>query len=261
MRGSFFFPEYSVSAVFTCARIGDVILGDGPVKVITPLVGSTEAALLQELTAAQTSAADLIEWRTDYFETATQAGLTSAAMTLRSHAVKPILLTLRTANEGGELTITDEDYGELTRYFAASGFADAIDLEVKRGAAASVAAAHDAGLPVVMSYHNFQKTPSARTLTGLFDEMAAAGGDVLKIAVMPQTAEDVLRLMTASLKAREKHQKPVIAISMGALGRITRAAGALFGSAATFASLDTGSAPGQIDVAEMKHLLTLFAPR
>ena len=112
-----------------------------------------------------------------------------------------------------------------------------------------------------MSYHNFEKTPSTRTLAGLFDEMAAAGGDILKVAVMPQTAEDVLRLMTASLKVRKKYQKPVIAISMGALGRITRAAGALFGSAATFASLDAGSAPGQIDVAEMKHLLAIFAPQ
>lgn len=250
-----------MSVAVSCARIADVILGDGPVKVITPLVGRTEAELLKELTAAQTSEADLIEWRADYFETATQAGLTSAAMALRSHTVKPILLTLRTAREGGELSITDEDYGELTRYFAASGFADAIDLEVRRGAAASVIAAHEAGLPVVMSYHNFEKTPSTRTLAGLFDEMAAAGGDILKIAVMPQTAEDVLRLMTASLKAREKHKKPVIAISMGALGRITRAAGALFGSAATFASLDAGSAPGQIDVAEMKHLLAIFAPQ
>ena len=246
-----------MSVAVSCARIADVILGDGPVKVITPLVGRTEAELLKELTAVQTSEADLIEWRADYFETATQAGLTSAAMALRSHTVKPILFTLRTAREGGELSITDEDYGELTRYFAASGFADAIDLEVRRGAAASVIAAHEAGLPVVMSYHNFEKTPSTRTLAGLFDEMAVAGGDILKVAVMPQTAEDVLRLMTASLKAREKH----IAISMGALGRITRAAGARFGSAATFASLDAGSAPGQIDVAEMKHLLAIFAPQ
>lgn len=110
-----------MSVAVSCARIADVILGDGPVKVITPLVGRTEAELLKELTAAQTSEADLIEWRADYFETATQAGLTSAAMALRSHTVKPILLTLRTAREGGELSITDEDYGGTHPLFCRLG--------------------------------------------------------------------------------------------------------------------------------------------
>ncbi len=243
------------------AHFAQVALGDGSVRIIAPLVGRTEAQLKKELLASHEAGADILEWRADFLETATQAALTSAAMTLRGLTTQPVLFTLRTAAEGGELDITDADYAQLTRYFAASGFADAIDLEVKRGAAASVTAAHDAGIPVVMSYHNFEKTPSEKTLAALFADMDAAGGDVLKVAVMPQTPEDVLKLMTAALKARRAYEKPVIAISMGELGRVTRAAGALFGSDATFAALQNGSAPGQISLGEMKHLLEIFATR
>jgi len=241
------------------AHFANVPLGDGSVRVIAPLVGRTEAQLKKELLATHEAGADILEWRADFLETATQAAMTQAAMTLRGLTLQPVLFTLRTALEGGELDITDADYGNLTRYFAASGFADAIDLEVNRGAEASVKAAHDAGIPVVMSYHNFQATPSAKAIGELFARMDAAGGDVLKVAVMPEAPEDVLRLMTAALKARHAYGKPVIAISMGALGRVTRAAGAIFGSDATFAALQTGSAPGQIGISEMKHLLELFA--
>ena len=241
------------------AHIAHVTLGDGSVRIITPLVGSTESQLTKELRASHEAGSDILEWRADFFENATQAALTSAAMTLRGITEQPLLFTLRTAAEGGALDITDADYAHLTRYFAASGFADAIDIELMRGATSSIATAHQANLPVVMSYHNFEKTPSEKTLATLFADMDAAGGDVLKIAIMPQMPEDVLKLMSASLKARQKYQKPVIAIAMGELGRITRAAGSLFGSDATFASLENKSAPGQISIGEMKRLLELFS--
>ena len=39
------------------------------------------------------------------------------------------------------------------------------------------------------------------------------------------------------------------------LGAVTRAAGALFGNAMTFASAGKASAPGQIDVHELKRIL------
>lgn len=240
--------------------ISHTVVGDGSVKIIVPLTGNCEATLVRELAAAQDSVADLVEWRADFLEGATQSSLTSAAMTLRAHATLPVLWTLRTASEGGALKIADDDYEKITQYFASSGFADAIDVEVKRGATGTVAAAHTAGIPVVMSYHNFKATPSARTLAKLFADMDAAGGDILKIAVMPQEPADVLTLMSAAMKAREKHQKPVIAISMGNLGRITRVTGSLFGSDATFASQNAqGSAPGQINAIKMAELLELFS--
>ena len=44
-------------------------------------------------------------------------------------------------------------------------------------------------------------------------------------------------------------------MAMGPLGTVTRAAGALFGNAMTFASAGKASAPGQIDVHELKRIL------
>jgi 3-dehydroquinate dehydratase-1 len=84
------------------------------------------------------------------------------------------------------------------------------------------------------------------------------GADIVKIAVMPQGPQDVLSLLTAALEfTSTTAQVPVIAISMSALGAITRLAGSAFGSAVTFAAGQAASAPGQIPAAQLQALLKL----
>ncbi|NLI43361.1 MAG: type I 3-dehydroquinate dehydratase [Synergistaceae bacterium] len=63
----------------------------------------------------------------------------------------------------------------------------------------------------------------------LYKEIAF-GGDIAKVAVMPQSMEDVLTLLAATLLARRELPKtPLVTMPMGPLGSITRNAGLLFG--------------------------------
>ena len=110
-------------------------------------------------------------------------------------------------------------------------------------------------MPVVASHHNFEATDSAERLLATFTAMSEAGADVAKVAMMPQTPADVLRLLEATSTADASSPAPVLGISMGPLGRTSRIMGADFGSCATFAQIGQASAPGQIDAVVLAEIL------
>ena len=58
-------------------------------------------------------------------------------------------------------------------------------------------------------------------------------------------------------KARELINRPIITMSMGKLGLISRLCGEVFGSALTFGCAGQASAPGQIDAKELKAVLEI----
>ena len=110
-----------------------------------------------------------------------------------------------------------------------------------------IADAHTAGAAVICSSHDFQKTPPKAELVDRMVRMQQAGADLPKLAVMPRSRTDVLTLLAATAEMADCHpDTPVITMSMGALGAVSRLAGEAFGSAMTFANPGTASAPGQI---------------
>ncbi|HFB1518171.1 type I 3-dehydroquinate dehydratase, partial [Neisseria gonorrhoeae] len=86
-------------------------------------------------------------------------------------------------------------------------------------------------------------------------QMEDCGADICKIAVMPQSSEDVLTLLSATLEAKRLVAKPVITMSMGQTGAVSRLAGQVFGSSITFGSGTQNSAPGQIGVSALRAAL------
>ena len=119
--------------------------------------------------------------------------------------------------------------------------------------------AHERGVRLVASNHDFNKTPDKAEMIRRLRMMDDAGADILKIAVMPRDASDVLDLLDVTRMMNEGlTDKPLITMSMGQLGMITRIAGETFGSAVTFGSMGQASAPGQIDAAKLKEILTIM---
>lgn len=156
----------------------------------------------------------------------------------------PTLVTVRSEAEGGHCPV--ERYTEAVESAIALRPA-AVDVEMGREESARLLdAAKNAGVATVVSAHSWEATPSSQQLDTAFAVMAASGADVVKIAVMPQSMEDVLTLLGATARASQVHDVPVIGIAMGELGRVTRLCAGEFGSAATFATVGAGSAPGQM---------------
>ena len=88
--------------------------------------------------------------------------------------------------------------------------------------------------------------------------MKSLGTDITKIAYMPVTAEDVLTLLRATNYAVTHLSKPIISMSMGPLGLVTRISGETFGSCMTFGKTGTGSAPGQLEYHDLKTILQIL---
>ncbi len=88
--------------------------------------------------------------------------------------------------------------------------------------------------------------------------MQAVGGDVLKIAVMPATSSDVVTLLSATDKMAAETNRPLVTMSMGKLGVVSRLAGEVFGSSLTFGTVGKSSAPGQIAIDPLKQCLEII---
>jgi 3-dehydroquinate dehydratase-1 len=119
------------------------------------------------------------------------------------------------------------------------------------------AVSKDNGIGLILSYHDFQATPDAAALDGKFAAAAALGADVGKVAVMPGGERDVLELLAATSRAREVLSIPLIGLSMGGVGSLSRIMGWAYGSAATFAVGKSSSAPGQIAVEDLRAALAI----
>ena len=104
---------------------------------------------------------------------------------------------------------------------------------------------HAAGVHVIASSHDFQKTPEQAVLTERLLAMQRCGADIAKLAVMPQSAADVLTLLAATEEVHRLHPElPLVTMSMGELGILSRISGELFGSCMSFAAAGESSAPG-----------------
>jgi 3-dehydroquinate dehydratase-1 len=127
------------------------------------------------------------------------------------------------------------------------------------------AASKTHGIGLVLSFHNFQSTPSQEVLSQRFAQAQSLGADVAKIAVMPQRLEDVLSVLGATLESSQKLDIALVSMSMGGYGSLTRLFGWAFGSAMSFAVGATASAPGQVPIEDMNTVLEILqksmAPR
>ena len=227
-------------------------IGEGRPKVILPIVEQTEEAILEKAAQFSTWKADCVEWRVDLFADAQDLSAVARCAAKLRIALKGklLLITFRTKAEGGHIALSHEDYLRFFRTVLDTDCADLIDLEFfTAGADLSglIADAHTAGAAVVCSSHDFQKTPPKTELVDRMVRMQQAGADLPKLAVMPRSRTDVLTLLAATAEMADCHpDTPVITMSMGALGAVSRLAGEAFGSAMTFANPGTASAPGQI---------------
>lgn len=241
-----------------------VVIGEGAPKICVPMVGASLAQLKEEAIFLQTQAVDLVEWRADFFEEVEDLAKVKAALTTIRFILKdiPLIFTFRSAKEGGMQEVPDTFYLALNKAMIANGQVDLIDVELfndEKNIQMLIEGAHAQDIKVIISNHDFEKTPSKEEIVSRLCKAQALGGDLLKIAVMPKNAADVLTLLDATLTMKEHYaDRPLITMSMAGWGVISRLAGELFGSAMTFGVARQRSAPGQVGLDELRKILTLL---
>lgn len=236
------------------------------VKTIVPITAKTkEQALAQAQVIANTVDADLAEFRIDLlsFASDTKQVIALGHELKKILGNKPMIATIRTKNEGGQLEISDADYGKTYQAYLKNPFMDWLDVEMFRDqkvVSEIVQKAHQKKVLIVMSNHDFQKTPSQDEIEKRLLKQDQMGADILKIAVMPKSKQDVFTLMNATLKVSQQTTKPLLTMSMGQLGTISRVATANMGGSYSFGMIGQASAPGQIDVTKLKQILQTVQP-
>ena len=223
-------------------RIGSLELN----KSIVAAIGKNP---VESANKAKELGADILEMRIDLLDDYSEAGMILQEM---KKTGLPILITNRQKQEGGEWEKSeDERIGVLLSLMP---LADAIDIELcARDRDSVVKEARNNGKTVIISTHDFQKTPETEVMKSVLEESFEAGADIAKLAVMPNSFDDVLRLLDVTLHAKGA----VCTIAMGDIGKHSRVVAPIYGSVITYGSVDTATAPGQLRVDELKSILEL----
>ena len=245
-------------------QVRNVIIGEGIPKICVSLMGRNKTELVQEIQYLKNLDIDIVEWRMDhYISIEDTENINEIVGVIRRELGEiPLLATFRSKKEGGEKELSNEAYEELNQKVIMSGQVDLVDIELFTGeelAKKLVEIAHLYNVKVVMSNHDFKKTPSKEEIIKRLCKMQELDADLPKIAVMPQTTEDTLCLLTATNEMTTKYaNRPIITMAMGKLGLVSRLSGEIFGSALTFGAARIASAPGQIAVSELKQILNII---
>jgi len=115
---------------------------------------------------------------------------------------------------------------------------------------------------VILSYHNYDATPSKPELEEIVGQCFSQGADVAKVACFVHNRHDCGRILGLyDYPARLYAGSEIIAIGMGAKGKITRLAAPLLGAPFTYAAPGEGdeTALGQLDFETMSEIYKLMA--
>ncbi|MEH7482753.1 type I 3-dehydroquinate dehydratase [Neobacillus drentensis] len=241
-----------------------LVIGEGMPKICVPLVGETLVQLKEEAEFLKTIDLDVVEWRVDFFDQVEDFEQVKKALAeIRTILPNtPLIFTFRSHKEGGNKEITTSFYFELNKTVAETGLVDIIDVELfndENEVKTIIEKAHAKNVFVIVSNHDFHKTPTKEEIISRLRKAQEFGGDIPKIAVMPNSTADVLTLLDATNTMNEQFaDRPFITMSMAGKGVISRLAGEVFGSAVTFGAAKKASAPGQVNVKELRSVLTLL---
>jgi len=106
---------------------------------------------------------------------------------------------------------------------------------------------------VILSTHDFEKTPSNKRLLDILNQQIAEGADIGKIVTKANSLNDCNNLLRLISKAKKKNF-PLIAFALGDLGRFTRIIAPLIGSPFTYTTLEGQIEPGQLKINSLREI-------
>lgn len=224
--------------------------------VCVAVAGQTVAAAL-EVAKGLGPEADVIEIRLDYIKDIHVSPFISAIS-------RPLLFTNRPVWEGGHSQETEQiRLAPLIR--AVELNAAYIDLEVRApedSRSRILAECQKSPTQLILSWHDFDKTPKRAELVDMLKRMRDGGADIGKIVTMAHEPLDVLRVLRLQEDAA-KMNFPLIAFCMGPCGVISRLATLELGGYMTYCSANQAeaTAPGQLSASTLRDLVARLHPQ
>lgn len=241
-------------------KVKNKIIGEGKPLICVSIMDSKKDEIVSEVKRLVEKNAEMIEWRVDAFEGVESPNAVRDVLKEIAPLVKDtiVVFTFRSKEQGGQRSLDGEKVFDLHQVAAESKVVDFIDVEYfyTEDADVEIYDLQKMGAKVITSHHDFHETPSADVLFMLLEQMKHSNADIVKLAMMPNTTEDVLRLLSETNHFHKRYPKqPLITMAMGKLGMVSRISGETFGSCVTFGAGKSASAPGQIPMEELQQIL------
>ena len=245
-------------------RVKNRVFGEGKPLVCVSVMDTKKDDIVAEVKRLVDCQAEMIEWRVDAYEGVESPNAVREVLGEIAPLVKDtvFVFTFRSKEQGGLRSLNSDKVYDLHQIAAESKMVDFIDVEYfyTENADAEIYELQKMRTRVITSHHDFHETPSADVLFMLLEQMKHSNPDIVKLALMPQNAEDVLRLLNETNHFRKRYpDQPLITMSMGKLGMISRISGEVFGSCVTFGAGKNASAPGQMPMDKLEEILTTLS--
>mgnify|MGYP000212134084 CR=1 FL=1 len=168
---------------------------------------------------------------------------------------KPLILTVRSRYEGGMFEGGEEERIDLILELNEILRPDYVDVEVMSNIAPRVVEEVGGAAKILMSYHDFNRTPEREELEEIVRRARSTGGDFVKIATLVERREDAITIVNLLEKGSD-----VIPVPMGRLGCVLRSILPFLGVPFTYASLEGGEkfAPGQPSAEVLREIWSLL---
>ena len=142
---------------------------------------------------------------------------------------------------------------------AGAAFADVENEAPAKSFGRARSACSEWGTRLIVSFHDFESTPSGERLEAMLHEALSKGADIVKIAVTARSEEDIQRIYDLYKKAPEGR---LVAFAMGPEGKDSRLRCLALGAPFTYAALSESeaAAPGQRAFREMEEAVFGASP-
>jgi 3-dehydroquinate dehydratase-1 len=217
-------------------------------RICGSLAVDNASLIKEQAQQAFSSGADYVEIRFDFLGPDQLLAAMDATRDFRNKAV----FTLRSKDQGGKFVGSEQERLHWLRRMAEQRpmLLD-VELETLKNNDDLADFLERSKTTVMVSWHDFQRTPPADEIADVLSEMRVYSNYV-KIVTMARTTEDSLRLLDMYESALGLH--PII-FGMGDAGVISRLLCTIVGTAPfTYASIGDAVAQGQLTVAQMRRL-------
>lgn len=218
-------------------KLGKITLNGTP-RIAVGFRDKVRASLIED---AQRFGLDIAELRIDQYSSFESKYVLKEISKFKRF---PTIATIRSKKEGGDWNLSEQE--RLHLFQAIMPKIDAVDIEfsAKEILPKVIKAAHALKKLVVISSHNFDRTPNIKVLSKITSEAKAKGGDIVKIATTALNRADIQTLANFTVNNASKN---IIVIAMGSIGMISRVFFPVLGSLMTYAYLGEPTASGQLD--------------
>ncbi|PVX26530.1 MAG: type I 3-dehydroquinate dehydratase [Candidatus Bathyarchaeum sp.] len=216
------------------------------IRVCVSIPPKTVDEAFELIQKADSQHADIIEVRLDSLKNHDKIS------DLPSCSKTPLIATNKSTKMHGNFSASETERQKILLTAARHGF-EYVDVDLGTPKQTQlISNLKSAGAKVIVSFHDFERTPPTTELNKVLVKENALGANVCKIITTAKTVDDNLTTLNFVSEASKKNK--LVCFAMGELGKHSRLVSPVFGAFFTFASLDEKrkTAKGQLTIQEMK---------